>query len=287
VTRLAAICHKAGPIRYESRRRNWLRFAIAFHGYDRFAANWHLPCSMIRHEPPKCLLLMDFAGKGVPNAHTRVTPWHHTAATESLAIIEDSRSKSLGRTTLRMKCITIFLFSAGVLCAADFTTGQAARLVIGQPTFTSQDSNSSDTILGAASGLAFAADTLFVADSNRVGASPSNHRVLLFQNVSGMLPRPTDQLTYNSKCPVCVGHATVVLGQPDFTTATENLQATPTTLRLPTAVASDGVHVVVADTNHNRVLIWNRIPTSNNTPAASESARSDHKLKPKRRYQTL
>jgi uncharacterized protein (TIGR03437 family) len=166
-----------------------------------------------------------------------------------------------------MKCISIFLFSAAVVCAADFTTGQAARLVIGQPTFTSQDSNSSDTILGAASGLAFAGDTLFVADSNRVGASPSNHRVLMFQNVSGMLPRPTDQLIYNSKCPVCVGRATVVLGQPDFTTTTENLAATPTTLRLPTAVASDGVHVVIADTNHNRVLIWNRIPTSNNTPA--------------------
>ena len=32
-------------------------------------------------------------------------------------------------------------------------------------------------------------------------------------------------------------------------------------------MASDGVHVVVADTNHNRVLIWNRIPTSNNAPA--------------------
>ena len=166
-----------------------------------------------------------------------------------------------------MKCISIFLFSAAAVCAADFTTGQAARLVIGQSTFTSQDSNSSDTILGGASGLAFAADTLFVADSNRVGASPSNHRVLLFQNVSGMLPRPTDPLTYNSKCPVCVGHATVVLGQPDFTTATVNIQATPTTLRLPTAVASDGVHVVVADTDHNRVLIWNRIPTSNNAPA--------------------
>ena len=166
-----------------------------------------------------------------------------------------------------MKCISIFLFSAAAVCAADFTTGQAARLVIGQTTFTSQDSNSSDTILGGASGLAFAADTLFVADSNRVGASPSNHRVLLYQNLSGMLPRPTDPLIYNSKCPVCVGHATLVLGQPDFTTATENLAATPTTLRLPTAVASDGVHVVVADTNHNRVLIWNRIPTSNNAPA--------------------
>ena len=82
-----------------------------------------------------------------------------------------------------------------------------------------------------------------------------------------MLPRPTDPLNYTSKCPACVGRATLVLGQPDFTTATENIAATNTTLRLPTSVASDGVHVVVADTNHNRVLIWNRIPTSNNAPA--------------------
>src|ERR1035437_6891190 len=222
---------------------------------------------MNRHEPPKCLLLMDFAVEGVPIGHTRVTPRHHTEAALSLAIIEDSISIRLGPTTLRMKCISIFLFCAAAVCAADFTTGQAARLVIGQTTFTSQDSNSSDTILGGASGLAYAADTLFVADSNRVGASPSNHRVLLYQNLSGMLPRPTDTLTYSRKCPVCLGQATLVLGQPDFTTATENLAATSTTLRLPTAVASDGVHLVVADTNHNRVLIWNRIPTSNNAPA--------------------
>jgi uncharacterized protein (TIGR03437 family) len=167
-----------------------------------------------------------------------------------------------------MKRFAIFLFLAAALCAAaDFTTGQAARLVIGQATFTSQDSSSSDTILGGASGLAYAADTMFVADSNGVGASPSNHRVLLYQNLSGMLPRPTDSLIYYSKCPVCVGHATLVLGQPDFSTTTENLAATPTTLRLPTGVASDGVHLAVADTNHNRVLIWNRIPTSNDAPA--------------------
>ena len=170
-----------------------------------------------------------------------------------------------------MKCISVFLLSAAAVFAQSpptgFTTGQAARLVIGQPTFTSQDSNSSDTILGAASGLAFAGDTLFVADANRVGATPSNHRVLLYQNVSGMLPNPTAQLTYNRKCPVCLGQATLVLGQPDFTTATENVAATRTTLRLPTAIASDGVRLVVADTNHNRVLIWNRIPTTNNAPA--------------------
>ena len=72
-----------------------------------------------------------------------------------------------------MKRIAIVLFFAAAMCAADFAGGQAARLVIGQPTFTSQDSNSSDTILGGASGLAYAADTLFVADSNRVGVRPA------------------------------------------------------------------------------------------------------------------
>src|SRR5207302_5709928 len=81
------------------------------------------------------------------------------------------------------------------------------------------------------------------------------------------LPSPTAELQYDRKCPVCIGQANVVLGQPDFTTTTENIAANQSAMRLPTAVASDGVHVVVADTNHNRVLIWNRIPTTNNAPA--------------------
>lgn len=168
-----------------------------------------------------------------------------------------------------MKCISVLLLSAACLVAQSgtFTTGQAARLVIGQTTFTSQDPNSSDTILGAAGGIAFAGDTLFVADSNRVGASPTNHRVLLYKGASSMFPGPAAELPYNRKCPVCVGQASVVLGQPDFTTTTLNLTATANSLRLPTAVSSDGVHLVVADTDHNRVLIWNRIPSVNNQPA--------------------
>src|SRR5204863_954372 len=135
----------------------------------------------------------------------------------------------------RMKCISLLFICAAAACAADFTQGQAARLVIGQTTFTSQDPNSNDVIVGGVSGLAFAADTLFVADSNRVGAGPSNHRVLLYQGLNSMLPSPTAELTYNSKCPVCVGQATVVLGQPDFKTTTENIPATSRALRLPTA----------------------------------------------------
>jgi hypothetical protein len=166
-----------------------------------------------------------------------------------------------------MKCISLLLMGAVAVSAADFTTGQAARLVIGQETFTSQDTNSSAAVLGADGGVAYAANTLFVADSNRVGATPSNHRVLLFTNLSSNLPAPDAVLVNNSKCPVCVGQASVVLGQPDFTTTTETLAATPSGLRLPTAVASDGVHLAVADTNHNRVLIWNSIPTINDQAA--------------------
>ena len=166
-----------------------------------------------------------------------------------------------------MKCISVFILCAASLSAADFTNGQAARLVMGQTTFTSEDPNSSDTIVGGISGLAYAADTLFVADSNQIGAAPSNNRVLLFGSLSSQLPSPTAPLPYSRKCPVCVGQATVVLGQPDFTTTTENFTASQNNLREPTAVASDGVHLVVADTNHNRVLIWNRIPTVNNAPA--------------------
>src|SRR5437762_14254000 len=107
-----------------------------------------------------------------------------------------------------MKYISVFLLSAAVGFAQStptgFTTRQAARLVIGQPTSTSQDSNSSDTILGAASGLAYAADTLFVADSNRVGATPNHHRVLLYQNLSGLPPTPTSPLPYHRNRAACL-----------------------------------------------------------------------------------
>jgi uncharacterized protein (TIGR03437 family) len=169
-----------------------------------------------------------------------------------------------------MKCIPVFLLCTAALFAQPFTfqTGQAARLVVGQPSgFTNQDTNSSDTTLGAASGVAVAGNTLFVADSNRIGATPSNNRVLLFTNLASQLPAPTAQLPYNAKCPVCVGQANVVIGQPDFVTTTQNDTPTQSSVRNPQGVASDGVHLVVADTDDNRVLIWNQIPTSNDQNA--------------------
>ena len=169
-----------------------------------------------------------------------------------------------------MKCIPVLLLSVSALLADDFTTGQAARAVIGQITFTTQSDQPSASVIGAISGLAYdaATDTLVVADSNRVSAAPIDHRVLLFKNISSTLPAPTADLPYLIKCPVCVGTANVVLGQPDFvTTSDPSPVISQSNLRTPTAVATDGVHLVVADTDHNRVLIWNSMPTTNNQPA--------------------
>ena len=153
--------------------------------------------------------------------------------------------------------------------ALNFTTGQAARLVIGQPTFTSQDNNSNRLILGGVGGVAYAANTLFVTDANRLQATPVNHRVLVYQNVNGKFPTPSAELFPTTRCPVCIGAADVVLGQADFTKiGPDNLQAPSSrTMRAPNGVASDGTVLVVADTDFNRVLIWNSIPTSNNAPA--------------------
>jgi len=150
--------------------------------------------------------------------------------------------------------------------AAEFTTGQAARAVVGQTTFTGALAGASQTLLGAASGLAYKNDTLFVADSNRLGSTPVNNRVLIFRHISRMIP-PQDQPRSGTglRCPACGGTASTVLGQAGFTTT--DPAASQSGMQLPTDVATDGNIVAVADTNNNRVLIWKTIPTVNNAPA--------------------
>jgi uncharacterized protein (TIGR03437 family) len=164
-----------------------------------------------------------------------------------------------------MKSITLVLFAVVAASAADFSTGQAARLVIGQSTFTEGEQGAGQNLIGGVGGVAYANDMLFIADGNRIGASPVNQRVLIFKNLSGNLPKPTDELFYYTRCPACIGGADVVLGQPDFNST--NTGVTQTAMRTPTAVASDGQVLAVADSDNNRVLIWKSIPTSNGTPA--------------------
>jgi len=192
-----------------------------------------------------------------------------------------------------MKCLIFILLTVIPVLAQPipFVTGQSARAVMGQPEFDAESDSASSTIVGAVSGVAWANNMLFVADANMVSAAPINNRVLIFQNVPGQLPAVTAEVPYTSQCPVCIGTATWVVGQPDFATTTPipcitpppNISNTntPTSpvcpanapqapmangMRNPTAVASDGTHLAVADTNNNRVLIWNTIPASMNQP---------------------
>src|SRR5262249_47043583 len=64
--------------------------------------------------------------------------------------------------------------------------------------------------------------------------------------------------------------ATVVVGQPDDRSFVPNLdQRTPDATRLsgPAGVALDGAHLVVADAENHRVLIWNAPPDASGKPA--------------------
>ncbi len=172
----------------------------------------------------------------------------------------------------RMKpfAILILLATATVALPADFFTGQAARLVIGQGTFTAQGSALNSTTLGGVGGVAFANNMLFVADSNRVGAGPMNHRVLIYRNVAGDITLPVNAAvpqTPGKSCPACRGTASTVLGQADFSTNELKLIPTNASMRQPNAIATDGIRLVISDTDNNRVLIWNSIPSQNNQPA--------------------
>lgn len=198
---------------------------------------------------------------------------------------------------INMKCvITVVLILSTAATGfgqqnLTFATGQSARLVIGQPEFDAEMDSASQTVLGSMTGLAFANNTLYVADANIVGSPPVNNRVVVYQNMSQQLPAPNAAFQYNTLCPVCVGSANLVLGQSTFAgtlpapciipPTTIPVTTTPTTptclttspqtpiatgMNQPTAVATDGTHLAVADTLNNRVLIWNTLPTTMNQP---------------------
>ena len=146
-----------------------------------------------------------------------------------------------------------------------FVTGQAARLVIGQKNFTLADFGATNTLIGSPASIALGGGILWVSDSSRLGSTPNNNRVLRFNDVT-TYPTPTEAPDISgSTCGACRGTASLVLGQPDFTTTNPNLSASG--LRNPTGIATDGKILVVADTDNNRVLIWNSLPHSNGQPA--------------------
>ena len=167
------------------------------------------------------------------------------------------------RSRVSLAVLLLGVLSATLPAAPGWSNGQGARLIIGQPSPTRQDPVPSQTVLGAAGGIAIVADRLFVADGNRVGAVTISNRALIYDNLSEFIPEPDAELPQGDPCPVCVGVADVVLGQQDFDSVGPGLQDG---FQNASAIASDGVYLAVADSNNNRVLLWNSIPMLNAAP---------------------
>ena len=116
-------------------------------------------------------------------------------------------------------------------------------VVVGQADKVSKVAATSQTGLNNPTGAMIAANMLIVADRN-------NNRVLVWNTIPTTNGAP----------------ASLVLGEPDFVTATAQFAAA-NTLANPVDVWSDGYYLLVSDSGNNRVLYWNQFPNSNGANA--------------------
>lgn len=124
------------------------------------------------------------------------------------------------------------------------SNGQAANLVVGQANKTTNSAGTTASTLDAPiSALAINGD-LWVADSN-------GNRVLRYH------PFPTTD----------GAAADLVLGQANMT-SNNFLAAAADSFYYPYAMTTDGTRLLVPDFLHNRILVWNTLPTSTNAPAS-------------------
>ncbi|MBI2103928.1 hypothetical protein HYT59_02895, partial [Candidatus Woesebacteria bacterium] len=143
-------------------------------------------------------------------------------------------------------------FSLFVPPASAYYTNMDADVVIGQPDFTSGSANQGGTAgastINQPTGVAYDASSkkLIVSDFN-------NHRILIYNQVPTSNNAPAD----------------VVIGQTNFTSTSANQGGgvNANTLSFPFHIAVVGGRLIVADGSNNRVLIYNSIPSSNNTSA--------------------
>jgi hypothetical protein len=127
-------------------------------------------------------------------------------------------------------------------------SGAAANRVLGQPSFTIGTANNgglSASSLNLPMGLAFTGGGLAIADNG-------NHRVKVHFSVPGVDNAPAD----------------AVIGQPGFGVGTANNGGvTAASLNSPAGVSSDGTGLQIADSNNNRVLLFNTVPAVNGASA--------------------
>jgi len=122
------------------------------------------------------------------------------------------------------------------------TSGSAADFVMGQPDFTTSGDQGVSSSTMSIFGIASDDSKLFLSDY-------INNRILIFNTIP------------NSDNP----EADIVVGQTDMTSNSSS--CSQTTMNLPFDVAASKNKMVVSDYGNNRILVYNSIPTSNNTAA--------------------
>ncbi|MEA5503531.1 hypothetical protein VB735_10495 [Halotia wernerae UHCC 0503] len=127
-----------------------------------------------------------------------------------------------------------------------------ADFVLGQANFIDNEPNRGTQQVSANTmhwpyGIFYHQGRLFVTDTG-------NRRVLIWQQLPTENGQPAD----------------LVLGQPDMISRNENGGGSPTaaSMRWCHDIAFWGDNLVVADAGNNRVMIWQGMPTENNTPCA-------------------
>jgi uncharacterized protein (TIGR03437 family) len=197
-----------------------------------------------------------------------------------------------------LRRVIIFLLSNGVLFAAGFQNGQAARSVLGQSSFSSQDAGVRVTSMIVSGNNLYAADTthhVLTFDLSRIPGSRQDFalRHVTGCGVCGFAPASVVNQSVaagvagysqwgKSVAMVDAGHhhvrfwsdstdgkTEIVLGQ------TGDVGIGASTLINPISVAIDGKHMFVGDAALHRVLIWNSLPTRNDQPADTVLGQAD------------
>lgn len=129
------------------------------------------------------------------------------------------------------------------------TNGAAADVVVGQPDFTTSSVTGPTACRFGSSILGGIRAIAVTTDGKLIGTD--NYRILIWNSIP----------TTNSAC------ADIVLGQPDFTTLTNDYNGPScSSIKSPEGIAvTKNNRLIVGD--YGRVSIWNNFPNANNVPA--------------------
>ena len=180
-----------------------------------------------------------------------------------------------------MRIAYLALALVGLAQAGDFHTGQAARAVIGQSSFSARETGIS------ANALSLTGGKLYAAESNRIlefdVANPCAICGLApVSMVNQSVMRGVSAVAVLGKVVViadAAGHRVLIWGsttpsagaigpkQPDVVLGESIVD--------PVSVAYDGQRLFVGDASHHKVLIWNALPNTDDQPADVVLGQSD------------